>query len=199
MEDAYKTIQSEVQGLFKDKGSRFISFGFPVENEQQVKEYISSLRKKYHDARHVCYAFQLGYQEHYYRVNDDGEPSGTAGKPILGQIAGKELTNILIVVVRYFGGVLLGTSGLMNAYRSAALDCLNHANIIEKTRNKDFTIFFNYGQLNLVMKILKDEPVEVLQQNFELNCTMSLRIRQSRYPGIKDRLMKIDKLTLDEI
>jgi len=199
MEDVYKTILSEIQGLFKDKGSRFIAFGFPVSDEKQAKEHVSKLRKKYHDARHVCYAFRIGHKEHYFRVNDDGEPSGTAGKPILGQISGNELTNILIVVVRYFGGVLLGTPGLINAYRSAAKDCINHAQIIEKTINKSFNIYFSYEQLNLIMRIVKDEPIEVIQQNFELNCVMGLRIRESLFPAIKDRLMKIDKLTLNEI
>jgi uncharacterized YigZ family protein len=198
MEDAYKTIQTDIQGLFKDRGSRFLAFGFPVNDEKQIKEHISKLRKKYHDARHVCYAFRIGYKEPYFRVNDDGEPSGTAGKPILGQISGNELTNILIVVVRYFGGVLLGTPGLINAYRSAAKDCINHAQIIEKTIDRDFKISFAYEQLNLIMRIVKDEPVTVIQQNFESNCVMSLRIRESLFPSIKDRLMKIDKLTLKE-
>lgn len=198
MEDTYKTIQSGAQGLFKDKGSRFLAFAFPVADEKQIKDQVNKLHRKYHDARHVCYAFRIGFKELNYRVNDDGEPSGTAGKPILGQITGNELTNILIVVVRYFGGVLLGTSGLINAYRSAAIDCINHAQIIEKTIDKNFEIFFNYEQLNLIMRIVKEEPVEVIQQNFEMSCTMSLRVRQSCYQRVKDRMLKIGKLTLSE-
>ena len=198
MDDTYKTIQSEAQGLYKEKGSRFLAFAFPVSDERQIKDLVNKLRKKYHDARHVCYSFRIGFKDIYSRVNDDGEPSGTAGKPILGQITGDELTNILIVVVRYFGGVLLGTSGLTNAYRSATIDCINHSQIIEETIDKSFEIFFKFEQLNPVMRIVKDESVEIIHQNFEMNCTMSLRVRQSCYQRVKDRMLKIEQLTFYE-
>lgn len=198
MEDTYKTIQSEAQGLFKDKGSRFISFAFPVVEESQVRNYVNVLRKKYHDARHVCYAFRIGHHEYRDRANDDGEPSGTAGKPILGQIVGRELTDVLVIVVRYFGGVLLGTSGLINAYRIATIDCLNNAAIVKKTIEKNFEIFFNYDQMNHVMKIIKDGHIRIIEQHFDIDCNMILKVPLSAFDKVSDRLLKINKLTINE-
>ena len=136
MEDTYKTIEKPSEGLFKDKGSKFISFAFPVDNEEEIKEIVQSIKKEHHSARHHCYAWRLGADQLLFRANDDGEPSSTAGKPILGQIQSFDLTNILIVVVRYFGGTLLGVSGLINAYRNAALDAINQAEIVEKLVEK---------------------------------------------------------------
>ena len=143
-EDTYYTISAPSEGLFKDRGSRFIALAYPVTTEKEIKEIQVSLRKKYHDARHHCYAYRLGYDKSVYRVNDDGEPSGTAGKPIFGQIQSKDLTNIFIVVIRYFGGTLLGVSGLINAYRSAAADAIEHAQIIQKTIMDLYEISFEY-------------------------------------------------------
>jgi uncharacterized YigZ family protein len=196
VEDTYKTIQSEAQGLFKDKGSRFLAFAYPVVDENQIKETVAKLRRKYHDARHICYAFHIGFREVYYRVNDDGEPSGTAGRPILGQITANNLTNILIVVVRYFGGVLLGTPGLINAYRSAAADCIHNAKLIEKTIDVNFEIQFKYEELSRIMKIVKEEPVEIMNQVLELNCIMNLRVRQSCYDRVKNKMLRIDSLII---
>jgi uncharacterized YigZ family protein len=194
VEDTYKTIQSEAQGLYKDRGSKFLAFAIPVVNEKEIKDRIEKFRKKYHDARHICYAYRIGPKEFKFKVNDDGEPSGTAGKPILGQITANELTNILIIVVRYFGGILLGTSGLIKAYRSASIDCINNAKIIVKTTDYDFEISFNYEQLSPVMKIIKDEHVEIISKIIENRCIMTLRVRQSSYKKITDQMIKIDKL-----
>jgi uncharacterized YigZ family protein len=166
-EDTYKTIITTTEGLFKDRGSRFISFAIPVETEEEIKKHISELKKKHHDACHHCYAYQLGYDKSAYRANDDGEPSGTAGKPIFGQIQSKDLTNVLVVVVRYFGGTLLGVSGLINAYKTAAKEALDCANILTKTVNDVYEITFDYLVMNDVMKIIKDYKLEILKQDFE--------------------------------
>jgi uncharacterized YigZ family protein len=195
VEDTYKTIQSEAQGLYKDKGSKFLAFAIPVIDEKEIKDRIEKFRKKFHDARHVCYAYRIGHKEFKYKVNDDGEPSGTAGKPILGQITANELTNILIIVVRYFGGILLGTSGLIKAYRSASIDCINNAEIVVKTTDNDFEVSFNYEQLNLVMKIIKDEKIDVINKIIENRCKMTLRVRKSAYQRVIDRMIKIENLT----
>ena len=148
MEDTYKTIEKPSEGLFKDKGSKFISLAFPVNSEEEIKEIVQSIKKEHHSARHHCYAWRLGADQLHFRANDDGEPSSTAGKPILGQIQSFDLTNILIVVVRYFGGTLLGVSGLINAYRSAALDAINQAEIVEKLVEKWLLVDFDYGAMN---------------------------------------------------
>jgi uncharacterized YigZ family protein len=197
--DTYKTIQSEAQGLFKEKGSRFISFAFNINDESQVKDHVNMLRRKYHDARHICYAFRLGHNEFRFRSNDDGEPSGTAGKPILGQITSHDLTDILIVVIRYFGGVLLGTSGLIIAYRSAAMECLKNASIIEKTIDKNFRVSFHYEQLNGVMKIIKDEHIVIVEQNLDCESEMFLIVPQSAFEKVKNRLLKIEKLIFRDL
>ncbi len=190
--DTYKTIASPSEGLFKDKGSKFIAYAYPVTKEEEVKPIIQNLKKEHYSARHHCYAFRFGADMKRFRANDDGEPSGTAGKPILGQIRSFELTNILIVIVRYFGGTLLGVSGLINAYKKASIDAIDNAKIIEKTVNDLINIDFDYIAMNAVMKIVKDENLKPIAQNFDLKCNMSLSIRQKNSDRIIQRLKKID-------
>jgi uncharacterized YigZ family protein len=189
-EDTYLTILEPSIGLFKEKGSKFLSFAFPVGSEDEIKMKLSELRKLHPSARHHCYAFRLGADKQAYRANDDGEPSNTAGKPILGQIQSKDLTNILIVVVRYFGGTLLGVSGLIQAYKLSAADAIRNAKIIEKTVNDIYELQFDYLQMNDVMKIIKDENLEMLSQNFELACTLSFSVRKSNSTNVYDQFSK---------
>ncbi len=190
LEDSYKTISKKSEAIFKDKGSKFLAYAYPIKNETEAKELIKDLKKEFYDARHHCYAWRLGADMTKYRANDDGEPSGTAGKPILGQIRSYELTNILIVVVRYFGGTLLGVSGLINAYKNAAAMAVENNNIIKKTVNDIIQIDFDYLAMNNVMKIIKDENTKILRQNFDLRCSMDISIRQSNSDRIINRLTK---------
>ncbi|MDO9613717.1 MAG: YigZ family protein [Bacteroidota bacterium] len=192
MEDTYKTIEKPSEGLFKDKGSKFISFAFPVNSEDEIKDIVQSIKKEHHSARHHCYAWRLGADHLHFRANDDGEPSSTAGKPILGQIQSFDLTNILIVVVRYFGGTLLGVSGLINAYRSAALDAINQAEIVEKLVEKWILVEFDYGAMNEVMKVFKDEKLPQIDPLFDLKCIIKTHIRNSELNRIEDTLQKIE-------
>lgn len=178
MPDFYKTISKVSEGLFKDKGSKFIAYAFPVKSEKDIKEILANLKKQFHDARHHCYAWALGNDGESIRANDDGEPSGTAGKPILGQIHSFELTNVLIVVIRYFGGTLLGAGGLINAYRSAARDALQNASIRKEFLKAVYEIRFPYTEMNNVMKILKEMDVEQFDKEFEMECKMKTRIKQ---------------------
>jgi len=195
-EDTYYTISAPSEGLFKDRGSRFIALAYPVTNEKEIKEIQASLRKKYHDARHHCYAYRLGYDKSVYRVNDDGEPSGTAGKPIFGQIQSKDLTNIFIVVIRYFGGTLLGVSGLINAYRSAATDAIDHAQIIHKIVMDLYEISFEYIAMNDVMRLLKDHGLQQINQQFDLNCKLSFAVRKNDVSSIYEKMKKIESLQI---
>ena len=192
--DSYKTIKTLSQGIFKDKGSKFISFAYPVSEQESVKPIIDDLKKKYHDARHHCYAYMIGYQRKNYRVNDDGEPSGTAGKPILGQINSVGLTNVLIVVVRYFGGTLLGTSGLINAYKCAAADAINSAEITELFIKDYYQIKFPYESLSQVMKILKEENTGLANQSFDINCSIIIDFRILNRIRILEKLSHINSL-----
>jgi uncharacterized YigZ family protein len=185
MPATYKTIQSISQGLFKEKGSRFISFAIPLKSADEVKSHLDEYKRKYHDARHHCYAYVLGPDRKVWRVNDDGEPSGTAGKPIMGQINSFGLTNILIIVIRYFGGTLLGTSGLINAYRSSAMDAIERSKIIEQTVNVYYKIEFPYSILNKVMKHIKEEDLIQKSQDFGLECSLIIGIRED----IKDKIL----------
>ena len=196
MEDTYKTILSPSEGMFKDKGSRFIARAFPVESVEEIKEILAALRKEYHDARHHCYAYRLGPGDSNYRVNDDGEPANSAGKPILGQIQSHDLTNILIVVIRYFGGILLGVGGLIHAYREAAKESLEHAEIVQKTFNSDVTILFQYPVMNDVMRIIKDSRARIIMQEFGLDCKMQVELRQAALEGFTDQLMRIDTVEI---
>ena len=193
-EDVYKTIEGPVEGLYKEKGSRFIALAYPVENEDEIKAIITGLKEKYYDARHHCYAWRLGAAKTAFRANDDGEPSSTAGKPILGQIQSNDLTNVLIVVIRYFGGIKLGVSGLINAYREAAADALRNTVIVEKTVDAHLRIRFNYLVMNDVMKIVKEEVPDVLERRFELECEMLLSIRQKNMPLLRSRLEQVESV-----
>ncbi len=181
MEDSFKTIASPSNGLYKDKGSKFLSFAFPVNNETEIKEILEFTRKKYHDARHHCYAWMLGEDKDHFRVNDDGEPSNSAGKPILGQIQSKNLSNVLIIVVRYFGGTLLGVGGLIQAYKTSAKEALGSAKIIDKYIYKIYLIKFPYEEMNSVMKVLKDMELDQFDQVFELDCSLKVNVKRSAH------------------
>ena len=196
MDDTYRTIRDLSEGYYTEKRSRFLSFALPVRTPDEVKTQIDAYRKKYYDARHVCWAYMLGPDRITFRANDDGEPSSTAGKPILGQINSNNLTDILIIVVRYFGGIELGTSGLIVAYRTAAAEAIAAARIEERTIDETITITFEYPHLNSVMRIVKEDKPDVLTQSFELTCEMTLRIRQSRMDTLKSRLLKVDSLRI---
>ncbi len=189
--DSYKTIKNSAEGLFKDKGSKFIALGYSVSNEKEIKTIIKEVKKKYHDARHHCYAYRLGLTDGAYRMNDDGEPSGTAGKPIYGQILSYGLSDVLIVVVRYFGGTLLGTSGLINAYKSAAQDLIDNSSLVERTIKKQLQIIFAYDLLNIVMKLVKDEELDIVSQDFTDRCKIVLDIRVSNFDEVKGKLESI--------
>ncbi len=192
--DSYRTIKALSEGTYSEKRSKFLAFAMPVRSVDEVKQLVAEYQKKYYDARHVCYAYMLGTERTEFRANDNGEPSGTAGKPILGQINSNELTDILIIVVRYFGGVKLGTSGLIVAYRLAAAEAIASAEIIEKTVDEDITFFFEYPFMNDVMRIVKEENPQIVSQGFDNDCTMTLRIRKDAMPRLKARLAKVNSL-----
>ena len=198
MEDKYLTINAPSEGLYKEKGSKFIAFAVPVSNVEQIKTILEEKRKEHHDARHVCYAYILGVDKADYRSNDDGEPSGTAGRPILGSILSAGVTNVLIAVVRYFGGTKLGTSGLINAYKVASADALENAEIVEKTVDEEIHISFDYLVMNDVMKIIKDVAPQVLSQQFDNNCNMVLSIRKGDAPNLIERLKKVESLIIED-
>ncbi|MBO4215773.1 MAG: YigZ family protein [Bacteroidaceae bacterium] len=195
--DTYRTIKALAEGAYSEKRSKFLAFAMPVRSVEEVKQLVSEYQKKYYDARHVCYAYMLGAERLEFRANDNGEPSGTAGKPILGQINSNELTDILIIVVRYFGGVKLGTSGLIVAYRLAAAEAIAAAEIIEKTVDKDVTFFFEYPFMNDVMRIVKEENPQIVKQDFDNSCSMTLRIRKDAMPRLKARLEKVSSLRFE--
>ena len=186
--DAYRSIAARSEGLFKDNGSRFIALAFPVETEDQVREIVASLRKEYHDARHHCYAYRLGYRGDRFRANDDGEPSGSAGRPILGQIDSMGLSDVLVVVVRYFGGIKLGIPGLIRAYKTSTADALGQAEIIEKVAGKRFRLTFDYLSMNGVMKVLKDLGLTPVGQDFGLQCSLEVRVRLALEEDFRNRL-----------
>lgn len=192
MEDTYKTISTTGEGYYTEKRSKFLAFAHHVETVEEVKEIVASYRKKYYDARHVCYAYMIGADRQTFRANDDGEPSSTAGKPILGQINSNELTDILIVVVRYYGGVNLGTSGLIVAYREAAADAISHTTIENRFVEEEIVYDFPYVMMNQVMKVIKDMNPRIVSQEYDNTCQIRMRIRQS----LADQLQKrLDNLT----
>jgi uncharacterized YigZ family protein len=199
MKDEYRSIQAEATGLFKDRGSKFIAIARPVSSEDEIKDILENTRKQYHDARHHCFAYRLGTGDDRWRVNDDGEPSGTAGNPIMGQIRSYELTNILIIVVRYFGGTLLGTGGLINAYRSAARDALENAQIIKKTISCTYSLHFPYEAMNDVMRLIKEEKLEQSEQLFELECSMKVHFRASLEKRIQKKFGLVKKLEYEKV
>ena len=192
MEDTYKTISNPSEGLFKDKGSKFMAFAYPVSSEDEIKGIIQILKKEHYSARHHCYAWRLGHEKLLFRANDDGEPSSTAGKPILGQIQSFDLTNILVVVVRYFGGTLLGVSGLINAYKNAAHDAILQAEIVEKLVEKQLCIEFEYGVMNEVMKIFKDEKLPQVEPLFDLKCQIKTQVRLSELNRVEEAFKNIE-------
>ena len=191
MTDEYKTIKSTSEGYYTEKRSKFLAFAHHVEDVAEVKDIVAGYRKKYYDARHVCYAYMLGPERQEFRANDDGEPSSTAGKPILGQINSNELTNILIVVVRYYGGVNLGTSGLIVAYREAAADAIAHANVETRQVEEIVRYSFAYPQMNDVMRIVKDMNPRIVSQTYDNTCEIVLSIRKSEAEQLKSKLAKL--------
>ncbi|MEG1587292.1 MAG: YigZ family protein [Bacteroidales bacterium] len=197
-EDVYKTIAELSEGLYKEKMSKFISFAIPVDTVEDAKEQIEIYAKKYYDARHVCWAYMIGHERTEFRSNDNGEPSGTAGKPILGQINSFELTNILVVVIRYFGGIKLGTSGLIVAYREAAADAIRNNTVIECLVEEDIQIIFEYPFMNQVMRIVKEDTPTIISQYFDMDCEMTLRIRKTEIDRLRSRLSKVESLRFKE-
>ena len=196
--DSYLTIAAPAEGQYTEKRSKFLAFAFPVRVVEDVKELVDAYQKKYYDARHVCYAYMLGHERLTFRANDNGEPSGTAGKPILGQINSNELTDILIIVVRYFGGVKLGTSGLIQAYKAAAAEAIAASTIVERTVDERIAIAFEYTLMNQVMRVVKEEEPAIVSQTFDNDCLMTLSIRASLMPRLRQRLQKIEKLRIEE-
>lgn len=194
IKDTYLTLAAPAEGEYTEKRSKFLAFALPVTSVEEIKEHLAYYQKKYFDARHCCYAYMLGADRLTFRANDNGEPSGTAGKPILGQLNSHELTDVLVVVVRYFGGIKLGTSGLIVAYREAAADALSHAQVVEKTVDGEITFSFEYPFMNSVMRVVKEEEPSIVSQSYDNDCVMTLRIRQSRMDRLRERLLKIDTL-----
>lgn len=190
-EDSYKVVTTPGEGLYKEKGSKFFAEAFPVHSEAEVKAKVAEIKKKYFDAKHHCYAFIIGPDKSCYRSSDDGEPSGTAGKPILNQILSKDLTNVCVVVTRYFGGQLLGVSGLINAYKTSAREALDNCGVIEKTVDEVYSVSFGYPLLNEVMRILKEENLEQRNTKFELDCYLEIAVRKSISNKIVDKLDRI--------
>lgn len=197
-EDVYRTIAAPAEGIYTEKRSKFIAIALPVRTVDEVKALLEEYQKKYYDARHVCYAYMLGPQRKDFRANDNGEPSGTAGKPILGQINSNELTDILIIVVRYFGGIKLGTSGLIVAYKAAASEALAAAEVVEKTVDECIRFWFEYPFMNDVMRVVKEEGPEIVEQGYDMDCRMTLRIRSSLMPRLRARLEKVETLRIEE-
>lgn len=190
-EDIYKTIDVAGEGIYSEKRSKFLAFAIPVQTLDDVKREVEAYQKKYYDARHVCYAYRLGERRELFRANDNGEPSGTAGKPILGQIDSRELTNVLVIVVRYFGGIKLGTSGLIVAYKAAAAEALDATEHVEKTINGEILLKFSYPLLNDVLRIVKEENPRIVEQIFDNECVVRLSIRLSRMPRLRERYEKL--------
>ena len=196
--DFYRTIAATSEGLYKEKMSKFISFAVPAASVEEAKEIIKLYQNEYHDARHVCWAYMIGTQRDQYLSSDNGEPSGTAGKPILGQINSFNLTNIVIVVVRYFGGIKLGTSGLIEAYRAAAADAITNGTILECHEQTQVRFSFDYLAMNDVMKVMKSSNLRILSQDFDNTCSMTVELDLDAAPALKTRLMGIDSLVVEE-
>jgi len=191
-EDTYKTIATSVEGLFKDKGSKFIAYAYPFSDTEVLKELLEQIKAMHPKARHHCWAYRIGTDRSVFRINDDGEPSGTAGRPILNTLLSYDLTNIIVVVVRYFGGTLLGVPGLIHAYKSATQDALEQADIIEKTVNDVYQIDFAYPQMNDVMRIMKEEQLTILKQDFAITCQLAFEVRQTQVNTVLDRLHQLE-------
>ena len=198
MKDTFLTIQGNCEGTYKEKGSKFLAFGYYVTSKEEVKTIVDSLRKKYFDARHHCYAYILGKEKKDFRANDDGEPGNSAGNPILGQIRSRELTNTLIVVVRYFGGTKLGVGGLITAYKTAAFEALENVEIIEKIVEKQISIGFEYLSMNEVMKAIKEINPTIVDQVFDNQCVMNLSVREKNFPQLYQKFQDIEGVTIFE-
>ena len=190
--DTFLTIASPVEGLYKEKGSKFIALAYPVVSEEEVKEALAQARKQYYDARHHCYAYMIGEQGQHYRANDDGEPSHSAGDPILGQIRSRNLTQVLVIVVRYFGGTKLGVSGLIHAYKTATADALDKAAILQKIIPAQVIVHFGYDWMNAVMKLVKDYEMEIISQDFTDTCHIRLSVRKSLVEEVKAKFASLD-------
>lgn len=197
--DSYRSIAEKCEGLFKDKGSKFLSYAFPVESEEEVKAHLQELKKEHYSARHHCYAYRLGSRGENHRSNDDGEPSGTAGRPILGQLLSQQLTNTLVVVVRYFGGTLLGVSGLINAYKQATLDVLSRAPIVEHLMMNQYRLRFDYPLQNQVMRVVKDDELEVVKAEFAMDCRLIVAVRLQKELSVVEKLKKIEFLEIEQL
>ena len=198
VEDTYKTILSRSESIYTEKRSKFIAIALPVRTLSEVKDYLEEYQKKYYDARHVCYAYMLGAERKEFRANDNGEPSGTAGKPILGQINSKELTDVLVIVVRYFGGTKLGVPGLIAAYRESAAEAIAAAEIVELTVDRTVRVDFPYVAMNAIMRVVKEQQPRIEEQTFDNLCTMRLAIRESRAAGLIEKLRKAGGSVRDE-
>ena len=196
IKDSFLSISVEGRGIFRDKASKFLSFAFPVSSEEEVKANLEGLRKAYHDANHHCYAYRLGLENQIYRTNDDGEPSGSAGKPIYGQILSMELSDILVVVIRYFGGTKLGIPGLIHAYRTAAREALEQSVVIEKTIRVQYKIVFDYQIMNEIMRIIKENGAKIVHQTTLEKCEIEFQIRKSNAKLIENRLTRLRNITL---
>lgn len=198
MRDTYKTIEKESEGQITEKRSKFLAFAHPVKSIEDVKPIVEKYRKEFYDARHVCWAYRIGSQGEDFRANDDGEPSGTAGKPILGQIKSNELTNVIVIVVRYFGGIKLGTSGLIVAYRAAAAAALNNATVVEKTIDEQISFSYEFPMMNSVMRIIKELEPQIVSQTYDNDCLMTLQIRKSKMEQLQQKLEKVESLRFSE-
>ncbi|AMM50246.1 Xaa-Pro dipeptidase [Rufibacter sp. DG15C] len=196
MEDRYRTIAAPAEGLYKEKGSKFIAKAYAVYSEEEVKDVLQALRKEYFDARHHCYAYLLGADRATYRANDDGEPNHSAGDPILGQIRSAGLSNVLVVVIRYFGGTKLGVSGLIHAYKTATAEALSQAEVMERHETGLLTVQFGYEQMNEVMKLVKDHDLPVRQQDFNLDCRLTVEARKGLIPQLIEQFEKLDLLVM---
>ena len=197
IKDSYLTIAEPAEAIYKERSSKFLTYAYPVESEEEIKELLDALRKEYYDATHHCYAYRLGPQGETFRANDDGEPSGTAGKPILGQLLSADLTNCLVVVVRYFGGTKLGVSGLIQAYKESTADVIAVSKIIEKTVDRVIKVDFSYISMNGVMRIIKDMNPRIDEQIFDNLCSMKLRIRESEADILIAKLEKVEGVTVE--
>ena len=195
-QDTYKTIQSPAEGIFRDRGSKFIGYAYPIQTEEDIKSILQNLKAEHPKARHHCWAMRLSPNRSVFRINDDGEPSGTAGRPILNTLLSHDLSQVLVVVVRYFGGTLLGVPGLINAYKTAAQEAINTANIIEKTINDHYRLKFNYLQLNEVMKVIKDEHLTIINQQMDNSCELVVEIRQKAVNQLVAQFEKIPNLSI---
>ena len=199
IKDAYRSIAAPSEGLFKDQGSRFIAKAYPVESEEEIKAIVDSLKKEYHDARHHCYAYRLGHLGDRFRANDDGEPSGSAARPILGQIDSRGLSDVLVVVVRYFGGIKLGIPGLIRAYKTSTADALDNAQIIDKVACRHFRMEFGYLSMNSVMKLLKDMKLPQKDQQFGQRCSLETAVRLSSAEDFLGAVADIEDCSVEDI